>query len=81
MKIKITRGVGIAGAHYNPGDTADLPDELAFKIVRIGKAEIISAKAGADTSAPPETIETREPDIEHRDPQPAHVGGRKKNRP
>lgn len=79
MRIKMTRGVGIAGQHYGPGDTADLPDELAFKIVRLGKAEIVPNETAA--SAPPETIETREPDIEHRDPQPAHVGGRKKNRP
>lgn len=73
MKIKFTRNVLVAAEHFGTGDAADLPDDLAYKLIRMGKAVPMTT-----VPAEPE-IQTNDPEIEHRDPQPAHSGRRKKS--
>lgn len=65
MKIQIKRSVVVAdfpGVH--PGDIIDCPDEVAGNLIVEGIAEPWQES----TLTPPQTIEQRDPEVEHRDP-------------
>lgn len=65
MKIQIKRSVVVAGfPGVQVGDVIDAPEEVAGNLIIEG----IAAPWRESALAPPEGIETREPEIEQRDP-------------
>lgn len=50
---------------YSYGQVADIPDEDAQAVINCGKAERVKDEKKAET-----VVETREPEVETRDPKP-----------
>ena len=74
MRIRMLKTVMLPGNVVGvPGQQLDVGGELALHLVAAGKAEIIDPPQVATT------IESREPEPEHRDPMPAKPK-RKKSR-
>lgn len=64
MRVEITRGVGVRGKTYKPGETADLRPTDAKTLIQMGKAKVIetaTVEAGPENAALPEP-EARQPE-------------------
>ncbi len=65
MRIKLKASIVVAGfSNKQQGDVFDVPGHLGWHLVANRWAEEVAVP-----QAPPEAIQTREPQVENRDPQ------------
>lgn len=51
MKVKFIDPVQHDAEHFAPGDSANLPDDAAKKLIELGAAELVDAKAAKAAAA------------------------------
>ncbi len=66
MKVKILVACVVPGEDVKAGDVVDVPEPIAQRLIGMGRAVEFTEPARVPL---PETIQTREPAVEMRDPE------------
>ena len=67
MRVRFTANTSVRGIPVTAGQVLDVPDGDLWRLT--GKCEPVQEQAAPPNELPPEVVESRDPDPEHRDPQ------------